>query len=105
MDKEFATLCTHAACVRMRPCLPTSCMAESWVLAQPSSRRPSIVPALGRSWAPSPRQLLAITGQASMADHQMWNRVKWLGRTACMPHDVMVQQLPLAPLHPGLHWR
>ena len=49
----------------------------------------------------STAELLARTGQANMADHMRWHRVRWLGHATRKPHDVMVKQLLFAHSIPG----
>ena len=51
---------------------------------------------------PSTAELLARTGQANMADHMRWHRVRWLGHATRKPNDVMVKQLLF--VHSILAW-
>ena len=49
---------------------------------------------------PSTAELVATTGQTSMADLMRWHRTRWLGHAARKPNDVVIKQL-LYTLHPG----
>ena len=50
---------------------------------------------------PSTAELLATTGQTSMADLLRWHRVMWLGHASHKPNDVMVKKLLFAHSIPG----
>ena len=50
---------------------------------------------------PSTAELLARTGQASMADLTRRHRVRWLGHADRKPNDVLIKQLSFAHSVPG----
>ena len=50
---------------------------------------------------PTTAELLARTTLVNMADHMRRHRVRWLGRKARKPNDVMVKQLLFAHSIPG----
>ena len=52
---------------------------------------------------PSTAELLATTGQTSMADLLRWHRVMWLGHASHKPNDVMVKKLLFAHSIPGMN--